>query len=84
MPSVTTVRITEHNGGSADIMPAQGKQQETVVVDSALMKLALRQTVTLLVSVATSACWPTTSHGDYHQKVELSLPGLADPATSGL
>lgn len=25
MPSVTTVRITEHNGGSAAVMPAQGK-----------------------------------------------------------
>lgn len=47
MPSVTTVRITEHNRGSAAVMPAQGKQQEAVVVDSAVMKLALRQTVTL-------------------------------------
>lgn len=28
-------------------MPAQGKQQEAVVVDSAVMKLALRQMVTL-------------------------------------
>lgn len=28
-------------------MPVQGKQQEAVVVDSAVMKLALRQTVTL-------------------------------------
>lgn len=43
---MTTVRITEHNRGSAAVMPAQGKQQEAVVVDSAVMKLALRQTVT--------------------------------------
>lgn len=49
MPSVTTVRITEHNRGGAAVMPAQGKQQEAVVVDSAVMKLALRQTVTLLL-----------------------------------
>ena len=47
VPSVTTVRITEHNRGSAAVMPAQGKQQEAVVVDSAVMKLALRQSVTL-------------------------------------
>lgn len=53
VPSVTTVRITEHNRGSAAVMPAQGKQQEAVVVDSAVMKLALRQTD--LASVATSA-----------------------------
>lgn len=45
VPSVTTARITEHNRGSAAVMPAQGKQQEAVVVDSAVMKLALRQTV---------------------------------------
>lgn len=38
VPSVTTVRITEHNGGSAAVKPAQGKQQEAVVVDSAMMK----------------------------------------------
>lgn len=44
---VTSVRITEHNGDSAAVMPAQGKQQEAVVVDSAVMKLALRQVVTL-------------------------------------
>lgn len=53
VPSVTTVRITEHNRGCAAVMPAQGKQQEAVVVDSAVMKLALRQTD--LASVATSA-----------------------------
>lgn len=53
VPSVTTVRITEHNRGSAAVMPVQGKQQEAVVVDSAVMKLALRQTD--LTSVATSA-----------------------------
>lgn len=47
MLSVTTVRITEHNRGSAAVMPVQGKQQEAVVVHSAVMKLALRQTVTL-------------------------------------
>lgn len=41
VPSVTTVRITEHNRGSAAVMPVQGKQQEAVVVDSAVMKLAL-------------------------------------------
>lgn len=35
VPSVTTVRITEHNGGRAAVMPARGKQQEAVVVDSA-------------------------------------------------
>lgn len=38
LPSVTTVRITEHNGASAAVLPAQGKQQEVVVVDSALIK----------------------------------------------
>ena len=42
VPSVTTVRITEHNRGRAAVMPAQGKQQEAVVVDSAVVKLALR------------------------------------------
>lgn len=47
MPSVTTARITEHNRGSAAVIPMRGKQQEAVVVDSAVMKLALRQTVTL-------------------------------------
>ena len=36
-------------------MPVQGKQQEAVVVGSAVMKLALRQTVAL--SLATSACF---------------------------
>lgn len=41
VPSLTTVRITEHNRGSAAVMPAQGKQQEAVVVDSAVMKLAV-------------------------------------------
>lgn len=41
VPSVTTVRITENNRGSAAVMPVQGKQQEAVVVDSAVMKLAL-------------------------------------------
>lgn len=51
MPSVTTARITEHNRGSAAVMPAPGKQQEAVVVDSAAMKLALRQPVT-------SPLWP--------------------------
>lgn len=45
MPSVTTVRITEHNRGSAAVMPVQGKQQEAVVVDSAVVKLALRHTL---------------------------------------
>lgn len=42
MPSVTTARITEHNGGSAAVRPVQGKQQEVVVLDSTLMKLALQ------------------------------------------
>lgn len=46
VPSVATARITEHNRGSAAVMPARGKQQEAVVVDSAVMKLALRQIVT--------------------------------------
>lgn len=41
MPSVTTVRIIEHNRGSAAVMPVQGKQQEADVVDSAVMKFAL-------------------------------------------
>lgn len=49
MPSVTTVRITEHNRGSAAVMPMQGKQQEAVVVDSAVMKLAYGQTLTMSV-----------------------------------
>lgn len=47
VPSVTAARITEHNGGRAAVMPARAKQQEAVVVDSAVMKLARRQTVTL-------------------------------------
>lgn len=47
VPSVTRVRITEHNRGSAAVMPTQDKQQEAVVVDSAVMKLALRHTVAL-------------------------------------
>lgn len=47
MPSVTAAGITEHNGGRAAVMPARAKQQEAVVVDSAVMKLARRQTVTL-------------------------------------
>lgn len=44
---MTAVRITEHNRGLAAVMPVQAKQQEAVVVDSAVMKLARRQTVTL-------------------------------------
>lgn len=47
VPSVTAARITEHNGGRAAVMPARAKQQEAVVVDSAVMKLARRLTVTL-------------------------------------
>lgn len=47
VPSVTAARITEHNRGHAAVMPAQAKQQEAVVVDSAVMKLARRQTLTL-------------------------------------
>lgn len=42
LPSVTTVRITKHNGASAAVLPVQGKQQEAVVVDSALIKPSLR------------------------------------------
>lgn len=44
VPSVTTVRITEQNRGTAAVMPVQGRQQEAVAVDSAAMKLAFRQT----------------------------------------
>jgi len=52
--SMPTVRITEHNGGNAAVIPVQGKQQEAVVIDSAVMKLlALRRTVTLPVAVTT-------------------------------
>ncbi len=69
MPSVTTVRITEHNRGSAAVMPAQGKQQEAVVVDSAVMKLALRQ-----ASVATSAYLPMLHL--YKEREDLFLIGL--------
>lgn len=60
VPSVTTARITEHNRGSAAVIPMQAKQQEAVVVDSAVMKLALRQTG--LSSVATSAYFPRRSY----------------------
>lgn len=47
MPSVTTVRITEHNGSSAVLMPVRDKQQEAVVVDSAVMMSAPVRTGTL-------------------------------------
>lgn len=47
VPSVTAARITEHNRGRPAVMLVRAKQQEAVVVDSAVMKLAGRQTVTL-------------------------------------
>ena len=47
MSFVTATGITEHNRGRAAVMPVQAKQQEAVVVDSAVMKLARRQTGTL-------------------------------------
>lgn len=40
--SVATVRITEHNGGGAAVKPAQGKQQEAVVIDSAATRFSSR------------------------------------------
>lgn len=42
LPSVTTVRITGHNRASAAVLLAQGKQQEALVVDSALIKPSLQ------------------------------------------
>ena len=57
MPSVTTVRIIEHNRGSAAVMPVQGKQQEADVVDSAVMKFALGANCDR-AAVATSADLP--------------------------
>lgn len=59
VPSVTAARITEHNSGHAAVMPAQAKQQEAVVVDSAVMKLARRQTHADLAPVAISAYFPS-------------------------